>query len=148
MVMYVYVGSVHLPYSEPTSSETTIQLSQCWVRLHVDWVDAVWDQVNWVNTECAGNYKDFIILHWLGWCRVSLRVDLTKLTWSIVSIDREWGSTSTESPPNNKNLKRSVISRIKQIKTRKPFSFGLQYISLICVKNYVKENFYASVPLK
>jgi hypothetical protein len=61
-------------------------LSQRGVRLSVNWVNVEWDStstestrvrlhVNWVNAEDTNIYEDFIILHWLSWRGVSLRVD-------------------------------------------------------------------------
>ncbi len=63
--MYAYFGLILLLHTGSTQSETPRQLSQRWVRLHV----------NWVNTEGTNIYEDFIIPHWLSWCGVSLHID-------------------------------------------------------------------------
>jgi hypothetical protein len=68
------------PSTESTRSQSPCQLSQCRVRLHV----------NWVNAEDTNIYKDFLILHWLSWRGVPLRVDSVDMEshWRWLSC---WG---------------------------------------------------------
>jgi hypothetical protein len=76
----------HSPSTESTPTETPCQLSQCEVRLHVNWVNMEW----WNLCKC------WCLLRWLSWCWVSLRVDsvdmtshstLTQLTGVSLCID-------------------------------------------------------------
>ncbi len=116
------------PPTESTRSETPCQLSQCGVRLHVNWVNAVDSNI----------YKDFIIhtltrltwsltLCWLSWRSVSL---------SVESVDEEWDSASTESPLNVKNLNKLANSRTKS-KTFRNLLYGL-YVFDQCKKREQK----------
>ncbi len=54
--MYACFGSIHLPHTESTQSETPHQLSPCGVRLHVNWVIAEWDSTSTESTQKAPTY--------------------------------------------------------------------------------------------
>jgi hypothetical protein len=63
--MYACFDLIHISHTESTWSETFRQLSQRWMRL----------RVNWVNAEGTNIYEDLIILRWLSWRGGSLHVD-------------------------------------------------------------------------
>jgi hypothetical protein len=73
--------------TESMQSETTCQLSQLGVRLHI----------NWVNAEDTNIDEDFIIPRWLSCRGVSLRVDsvdmkshLALIQLTGMSLDANW----------------------------------------------------------
>ncbi len=94
--MYACFGLIHLIHTELMQSQTLRQLSQCGMRL----------QVNWVNAEYTNIYEDFIILRRLSWRGVSLRVDSVDMESHLAfdSVNEEWDFASTESLPNVKKF--------------------------------------------
>jgi hypothetical protein len=106
--------------TKSTHSETPCQLSQrrrqqYLQRFHYSTLT----QLTWSLTPC-----------WLRQCGVSLGID---------SVDGEWDSTSTESPPNIKKLNKSANSVIKS-KTLKNLIIRPNFLCLISAKNQNKKN--------
>ncbi len=56
LVMYACFGLIHLPHTESMRSETPRQLSRCRVRLHDNWVNAVWDSTSTESTQKAPTF--------------------------------------------------------------------------------------------
>ncbi len=107
------------PSTEPTRSETPRQLSQHRRHQHLRRFPlSAMNQLTWSLTP-----------HWLSRHGVSLGID---------SVDREWDSASTESPPN---VFKNRISRRKHKqnwKHSKDLLFGLYTVWLINAKKQKK----------
>jgi hypothetical protein len=104
LVMYACFGLIHLPYTESTRSQTLHQLSQRQLiqrRRH----QPLQRFYHFALTQLMWSLN----LRWLSWRGVSLGID---------SVDEEWLSQLTESPPDVKNLNKSANSRTKSKKFR------------------------------
>ncbi len=113
MALYACIGLLHFLHTELTWSEIPCKLSQHWVKLHIDWVNAEWDStsaesmrsetlhqlsqcgvrlyISWVNAEWDSTSAESMrseTLHQLSQCRVRLYI-----SW----VNAEWDSTSAES---------------------------------------------------
>ncbi len=96
--------------TESTGSETPCQLSQCGVRLHI----------NWVNAEDTNIYEDFIIPCWLSWRGVSLCVDSVDVEshLALTQLTRNETPRQLSHPQMLKNSNKSANSRTKLKKFR------------------------------
>ncbi len=144
--MYACFGLIHLPHTELTRSQTLHQLSQCQVRLHINWVNAEWDSTSTEPTQSKTprqlsqhrrhqHLRRFyhsvltqltwsLTLRWLSCREVSLGVD---------SVDEDWDSASTVSPPNVKKFEYVGEFKNRIEKIQKPYY--LAYMCLISAKN-------------
>ncbi len=115
------------PSTESMRSETSSQLSQHGVRFHV----------NWVNAEDNNIYEDFIILRWLSWHWLSLRVDSVDVEshLALTQLTRD----ETRCQLSHHRMLEIQISKFKyKIKnTEKPYN--LAYICLISTKKRNKK---------
>ncbi len=59
MVLYAYDDLIYLPHTESKRNETLRQLSQRWVRFHVDWVNAELDST---STESTQSFYKLLVL--------------------------------------------------------------------------------------
>ncbi len=121
LVMYACFGLIHLVHTESTQSQTLLQLSQCGMRLYV----------NWVNAEYTNIQEDFIILRWLSWRGVSLRVDSVDVEahLALTQLTRNETSCQLSHCQMLKNLNKSANSRTKSKK------FKSLIIWTICVRD-------------
>ncbi len=92
MVMDACIDSLHLPHTESTQSDTPCQLSQCLVRLYVDWVNAEWDST---PTESMRNAQLFTRISLLRDDPVDVEYHsaLTRqhgISLSVDSVDEEY----------------------------------------------------------
>ncbi len=117
------------PSTESTQSETPCQLSQCRMRLCV----------NWVNTEGTNIYEDFIISRWFSQRGVSLRV---QLTWSLTWHWLNWRRMSHCQMLKYSN--KSANSRTK-LKTFKSLIFRSIYVYILSVQKTRTKKSHASV---
>jgi hypothetical protein len=148
LVMYACFDLIHLPHwvdsewdspsTELTRSDTPHQLSQCRVRLHV----------NWVNTEGTNIYEDFIIPQWHSWHGVSLCIDSVNME-SHLALSQLMGNETPHQQSHRQMLKdkNMLANSWTKSKTLKSFIIGLQYICLISAKKQNKK-LNASVPLR
>ncbi len=114
LVMSACFGLMHLPHTELTWSETSPQLSQCRMRLHVNWVNAEWDSTSTESVQKAPTFTKLIIC-WLSWRGVSLHVDSVDVESHLALTHLIWNET----PPQLitvkclKNLNKLVNWRTK-----------------------------------
>jgi hypothetical protein len=125
------------PSTESTRSETTHQLSQCGVRLHV----------NWVNAEGTNIYEDFIIPRWLSWRGVSLRVDSVDVESHLVLTQLTRNETRCQLSHRRmlKNLNKSANSSTKSKRLKSLFIWSIYVWS---VQKTRTRKSHASVPLR
>ncbi len=108
-ILELFVTLIDSPSTESTRSETHHHLSQCGVRLHLNWVDTE-------GTNIYVQYEDVIIPRWLSRRGVSPSDD---------SVDGDRDSVSTESPTNIKNLNKSANAGTKSKTLKSPISLSI-----------------------
>jgi hypothetical protein len=124
------------PSTESTRSETSHQLSQHGVRLHV----------NWVNAEGTIIYEDFIILRWLSWRGVSLRVDSVDVE-SHLALTQLTGNETRRQLSHRRMLKYSNKSANSSTKSKRLKSLIIWPIYVWSVQKSGTRKSHASVPL-
>jgi hypothetical protein len=121
---------ISLLHTESTPSETPCQLSQCRVRLHVNWVNPEWDSTSTESTQKAPTFTKIS----------SFRVDsvdveshsaLTQSTWSLTWRWLSWRGNETRRQQSHcqmlKNLNKSANSSTKS-KTLKSLIIWPMYV--------------------
>ncbi len=132
--MYASFGLIRLLHTESTWSEKPLQLSQCGVRLPVNWVNAERDTTSIesmqkaptfikISSFCSTQLMSSLTARWLRQCEVSLGVD---------SVDGEWDFSSTESPL----IIKGIPLRLWEVKTFHKIKVILISYLMICRNLY------------
>ncbi len=82
IVMYGCFGLIHLSHSESMRNETSRQLSQQGVRLHINWVNAEWDSTSTASTQKALTFTKISSFSFES-VDVESKSVLTQSTWSL-----------------------------------------------------------------
>jgi hypothetical protein len=80
--MYACFCLISLPHTESTQNKTSRQLSQCGVRLHVNWVNSEWDFKSTESTPKAPTFRTILSFH-VDPVDVESHSMLTQSTWSL-----------------------------------------------------------------
>jgi hypothetical protein len=129
-ISYPFKGScfslIYLLHTELMWSETPRQLSQCRVRIHVNWVNAEWDSTSTESTQKAPTFMKISSFH-VDSVDMEFHSTLTQSMLSLTpcwlsqhgdslcvdSVDGEWGSASPESLSNVKIKKMNKSVNLK-----------------------------------
>ncbi len=136
MALYAWIGLVHFLHTKLTWSETPHKLSQHWVKLHIDWVNAEWDSTSAESMRNAPvltkissftadstdvkSHSALTQLTWsLAWCWVSWWEMRIHINWTTTEWEKVW-----------------ICQRIQEYNQK---TYSLAYIGLILARNQNKK---------
>jgi hypothetical protein len=144
--MYACFGLIHLVHTKSTQSQTLRQLSQCGMRLHVNWVNVEWDST---STESTQNTPTFTKILTFRVDSVDVESHLALAQWRGMRLRVNWVTTECYKilmsrriqEQNRKNSKallfsfEKIVSRfsnsfLRQIAPSGDLTYALEYFTM------------------